>query len=118
MTVLFCLFKISDMPNDETLNDRAISTMMEIQKSKDAIRQYNDYGDTTGFRDEYDQLHNDAWAILGSLRARASRLQLRASRYERDLAAAKSGQNAERIHGGTGDGKPRDASPPLDDAAC
>ena len=27
--------------NDETLNDRAISTMMEIQKAKEAIQPFN-----------------------------------------------------------------------------
>ena len=82
------------MPNDETLNDRAISTMMEIQKAREAIQPFNDYGDATGFCDEHDQLHNDAWAILGSIRARASRLQLRVKRHARDVEAARSGQNA------------------------
>ena len=82
------------MPNDESIHERAISTMMELQKAKEAIQPYNDYGDATGFRDEYDQLHNDAWAALGSIRTRAYRLATRVKRHERDIAAARYPQNS------------------------
>lgn len=82
------------MPNDESIHERAIITMMELQKAKEVIQPFNDYGDTTGFCDEHDQLHNDAWAVLGSIRSRACRLSTRVKRHERDIAAAKAGQNA------------------------
>lgn len=63
----------------ESLSDKAISTVAAIIEVHDVLRGTNDYGDSTGYCSDLDQLQNDALNQLGALRARAYALKRRFS---------------------------------------
>ena len=57
--------------SNKSLNDAAVSALAEIANTRNMLAEVNDYGDPTGYREELDQIINDAYAQLDSLRARA-----------------------------------------------
>lgn len=67
---------------DESLNDKAMRALAAIDSINRQMADVNDYGDATGFCEDHDQLVNDFHAMLGSIRARASRLGTRLTRHQ------------------------------------
>lgn len=65
------------MAINESLSDKAVSTVAAIIEAEKLLRETNDYGEATGYCAELDQLQNDAAAHLGTLRARAYMLKRR-----------------------------------------
>ena len=63
--------------NHESLSDKAVSAVAAIMGADVLLRGTNDYGDSTGYCVELDQIQNDALAQLGTLRARAYTLKRR-----------------------------------------
>lgn len=61
----------------ESLSDKAVSTVAAIIDADTLLRGTNDYGDSTGYCVELDQIQKDALAHLGTLRARAYALKRR-----------------------------------------
>ena len=70
--------------SEKSIRDYAVGALIELQKAADGIKPFNEYVDSTGFREEYVQLYNDAFAILGSIRARAYKLQRRVVYFNRE----------------------------------
>jgi len=62
---------------NESLNDKTIEALSMVLQVKDLLRDVNDIGESSGFCDEQDQIVNDFHAMVGSMRARLSRLQRR-----------------------------------------
>lgn len=67
---------------DESLSDKAMRAVAMIDAIEKQMKGVNDYGEATGFCDEEEQLVNDFHAMLGSIRARASRLGTRLTRHQ------------------------------------
>jgi hypothetical protein len=65
------------MANHETLADRAVSMAGAIAHLEEMLKGVNDYGDSTAYCAEADQIANDAHAQLGMLRSRAYALKRR-----------------------------------------
>jgi hypothetical protein len=72
---------------NESLNNKAVSTLAVFISVKQRMNGVNDYGEATGFCAENDQLVQDFDAALGSLRARASQLNGRLKRHSEAKAA-------------------------------
>lgn len=67
----------------ESLNDKAVSTLSMARDVARLMEGVNDYTGDTGFCDEHDQIINDFHSHLGSIRARLSRLQRRLEKQEK-----------------------------------
>lgn len=65
----------------ESLNDVAVGTLALVDWFKEGLRGINDFGEVTGLQDEYEQIVNDAHALLGTLRSRAFKLKRRVGLY-------------------------------------
>jgi hypothetical protein len=72
---------------EESIADKAVSAIAIVSSIEREMQGINDYGEVTGFCDEQDQLVNDFHALLGSLRARASRLQSRLRKHAEKKAS-------------------------------
>lgn len=66
----------------ETLSEKAVRAVAMIDAIEKQMHGINDYGEASGLCDEQDQLVNDFHAVLGSIRARASRLATRITRHQ------------------------------------
>lgn len=65
----------------ESLNDKAISTLTMAKRVYQIMEGVNDYTKGTGFCDEHEQIINDFHSHLGSIRARLSRLERRLEKH-------------------------------------
>lgn len=66
---------------NESLSDKAVSAIALINEIDKEMAGVNDYGESTGFCDDHNQLVDDFHSTLGSLRARASRLKSRLAKH-------------------------------------
>lgn len=68
--------------SNESINDKAVSTLAMVKDVDRAMDGVNDYSQETGFRDEHDQIVNDFHYALGSIRSRMSKLMRRLEKHQ------------------------------------
>lgn len=76
---------------DESLNDLAISFLARLESASLEMADYNDYGDVTGFCDEYELIASNAESQFRALRQRARRLENRILKHK--LLKTKEAEN-------------------------
>jgi hypothetical protein len=63
--------------NTSSINDTAIDTLKIFSETKDLIKSYNDYGDHTGYCEDFDGIKLDFENALSSIMLRSFRLKRR-----------------------------------------
>ncbi len=69
--------------SQESLNDRAVVMLMALQEAARHSKEFNDYGEATGFCDEREQLQADAVAAVNSIWARSLKLTARIKAHKK-----------------------------------